>query len=81
MPTYIAKINSRKYMPELEKHYTEWNNHFCAVYKGVFLLLNKYIFQLTKYEDKDIRESVESDDKNLSSIGFAEQSFLKHSQL
>ena len=40
--------------------------------KAIFLQVNKYIFQLTKYEHKDVRESVESDDKNLSSIGFAE---------
>ena len=40
--------------------------------KAIFLLVNKYIFQLTKYEHKDVRESIESDDKNLSSIGFEE---------
>ena len=40
--------------------------------KAIFLQVNKYIFQLTKYEHKDIRESIESDDNNLSSISFAE---------
>ena len=34
--------------------------------------VNKYIFQLTKYEHKDVRESIDSDNTNLSSIGFAE---------
>ena len=36
------------------------------------LLKRRYIFQLTKYEHKDVRESIDSDDTNLSSIGFAE---------
>ena len=49
--------------------------------KAIFLQVNKYIFQPTKYEHKDLRESIDSDDTNLSSIGFAEQSFLKRSQL
>ena len=40
--------------------------------KAIFLLVNKYIFQHTKYEHKDVRESIESDDANLSSIGFEE---------
>ena len=40
--------------------------------KVIFLRVNKYIFQLTKYEHKDIRESIESDDNNFSSISFAE---------
>ena len=39
--------------------------------KAIFLQLNKYIFQLTKYEDKDVRESIDSDDTILSSIGLA----------
>ena len=38
--------------------------------KAIFLQVNKYIFQLTKYEHKDVRESIDSDDTNLSSIGF-----------
>ena len=60
-------------MPQSEKYYAEWNHHFCAAHKGDFFLqLKKYIFQLTKYEHKDIRESIDSDDTNLSSIGFAE---------
>ena len=33
---------------------------------------NKYSFQLTKYEYKDVRESIDSSNTNLSSIGFAE---------
>ena len=49
--------------------------------KAIFLLVNKYIFQLTKHEHKESRESIESGDKNMSSIGFAEKSFLKRSQL
>ena len=40
--------------------------------KAIFLQVNKYIFEFTKYEHKDIRESIDFDDKNLSSIGFAE---------
>ena len=40
--------------------------------KAIFLLVNKYIFQLTKYENKDVHVSIESDDKNLSSIGVSE---------
>ena len=40
--------------------------------KVIFLRVNKYIFQLTKYEHKDIRESIESDGNNFSSISFAE---------
>ena len=40
--------------------------------KAIFLPVNKYIIQLTKYEHKDVRVSIESDNKNLSSIGFAE---------
>ena len=40
--------------------------------KAIFLQVTKYIFQLTKYEHKDVRESIDSDDTNLSSIGFAE---------
>ena len=41
--------------------------------KAIFLLVNKYIFQFTKYELnelnelKDVRESIESDNKNLYS--------------
>ena len=42
------------------------------VIKAIFLQVNKYIFQLTKYEHKDIRESIDSDDSNLSSIDYAE---------
>ena len=44
--------------------------------KAIFLQVNKYIFQLTNYELKDVRERIDSDNTNLSSIGFAE-SFLK----
>ena len=40
--------------------------------KAIFLLVNEYIFQLTKYEHKDVRKSIEYDDMKLSSIGFAE---------
>ena len=40
--------------------------------KAILLHVNKYIFQLTKYEHKDVRKSIDSDDTNLSSIGFAE---------
>ena len=68
----IHFFNSTKKMPQSQKYYAEWNNHFCAAHKGDFLLVNKYIFQLSKYDHKDVRESIESGDKNLSSIGFAE---------
>ena len=42
--------------------------------KVIFLQVTqkRYIFQLTKYEHKDVRESIDSDDTDLSSIGFAE---------
>ena len=72
---FIAKINSKNtsfFMSQSEKYYAEWNHHFCAAHKVIFLQVNKYIFQLTKYEPKDIRESIDSDDTNLSFIGFAE---------
>ena len=36
--------------------------------KAFFLQVNKYILHLTKYEHKDIRESINSDDTNLSSL-------------
>ena len=38
--------------------------------KATFLQVNKYIFQLTKYEDNDVH--IESDSNSLSSIGFVE---------
>ena len=40
--------------------------------KAIFYELPKRrcIFQPTKYEHKDVRESIDSDDTNLSSIGF-----------
>ena len=42
--------------------------------KVIFLQVTqkRYIFQLMKYEHKDVRESIDSDDTDLSSIGFAE---------
>ena len=42
--------------------------------KAIFYELPKRrcIFQPTKYEHKDVRESIDSDDTNLSSTGFAE---------
>ena len=55
-------------MSQSEKYYAEWNHHFFAAHKVIFLQVNKYIFQLTKYEHKDIRESIDSDDTNLSSL-------------
>ena len=58
-------------MPQSQK-YAQWNNHFCAAHKENFLPVNKYIFQLRKYEHKDVRECIDSDNMNLSSIGFAE---------
>ena len=59
------------FMPQSQKYCAEWNNNFCPAHKGDFLLVNKYIFQLTKYEHKDVHESIEFDE-NFSSIGFAE---------
>ena len=32
----------------------------------------RYIFQLTKYEHKGVRESIDFDDTNLSFVGLAE---------
>ena len=42
--------------------------------KAIFYKLPKrrYIFRPTKSEHKDVRESIDSDDTNLFSIGFAE---------
>ena len=48
-----------------------WKN-FVLFIKVIFLQVNKYIFQPTKYEHKDARESIDSDDTNLFSIGFVE---------
>ena len=42
-----------------------WRRYF---YK---LLKRRYIFQLTKYEHKDLRESNDYGDTNLSFVGFA----------
>ena len=39
---------------------------------AIFFTSKQVIFQLTNYERKDVHESIDSDDKNLSSIGFAE---------
>ena len=75
MPTLQKLIpqNTSFFMPQSQKYYAEWNNDFCPAHKGDFFLqVNKDIFQLTKYEHKDARESTDSDDMNLSSIGFAE---------
>ena len=74
MPTLQKLIpqNTSFFMPQSQKYYAEWNNHFCAAHKSDFLLVNKYIFQLKKYEHKDVCESIDSDDTSLSSIGFAE---------
>ena len=51
-----------------------WNGIIISVLliKAIFLQVNKYIFQLTKYEHKDVLESIDFEDMNLSSIGFAE---------
>ena len=60
-------------MPQSQKYYAKWNNHLCAAHKGDFFLqVIKYMYQLTKYEHKDVRESIDSDGTNLSSIGFTE---------
>ena len=45
------------------------------------LLSRRYIFQLTKYEHKGVSESTDFDYTNFSSVGLAEQLFLKHSKL
>ena len=36
------------------------------------LITRRCIFQLTKSERKDVRENIDSDDKNFSSVGLAE---------
>ena len=68
MPTSQKLIpqNTCFFMPKSQK-FAEWNNHFCAAHKDDFLQVNKYIFQLIKYEHKDVREGIDSDDTNLSS--------------
>ena len=35
------------------------------------LLTRRYIFQLTKYKHKDVRESIDFDDTNISSVGLS----------
>ena len=45
---------------------------FLLLIKAIFLQVNKYIFQPMKYEHKDACKSIDSDDTNLFSIGFAE---------
>ena len=40
--------------------------------RTIFVQVNKYIFQLMKYKHKAVREIIDSDDTNLSSIGFSE---------
>ena len=83
MPTSQKFIPQNKsfFIPQSQKYYAEWNNHFCAAQRGIFLQVNKYIFQLTKCKHNNICESIDSDNTNLFSIGFAELSFLKCSQL
>ena len=63
-------------MPQSQKYYAEWNNHFCAAHKGDFFTSKQVYPQLTKYKHNDVCESIDSDDTNLSSIGVAEKSFL-----
>ena len=74
MPTSQKLIlqNTSLFMSQSQKYYGEWNNHFCAAHKRNFFTSKQVIFQLTNYERKDVHESIDSDDKNLSSIGFAE---------
>ena len=75
MPTSQKLIpqNQSFFMPQWQQYFAEWSNHFCAAYKGDFFTRKHiYIFQLTKYEDKDVREIIDSDDTNLFFIGFAE---------
>ena len=61
--------NTSFFIPQSEK-YIMRNGIIISVLliKVIFLQVNKYIFQLTKYEHKDIRESIDSDDTNLSSL-------------
>ena len=59
--------NASFFMPQSQK-YAEWNNHFCAAHEGHFFTI-KQVY-LSAHEDKDVRESIDSDDTILSSIGF-----------
>ena len=46
---------------------------YVLLIKAIFFLqVIKYMYQLTKYEHKDVRESIDSDGTNMSSIGFTE---------
>ena len=55
--------------------YVEWNNNSYAAHKDDFfnkLLTWRYIFQLVKYKNKGVSEAIDSDDRNLFSVGLAE---------
>ena len=71
MPTSQELIpkNTSFFMPQLQK-YAEWNSHFCAAHLGNFFTSKQV--DLSAHEHKIVRKSINSDDTNLSSIGFAE---------
>ena len=59
---------------EQAKFYADYNSCFCDGHKGDFfynLLKRRYILQLTKFEHKNVGESIDSDKTDLSSFGFA----------
>ena len=54
---------------ERAKFYAEWNNYSYATHNGVLKSPTKrYIFQLTKCEHKGVSESIDSDDRNFSTV-------------
>ena len=60
---------------ERTQFYTEWNNYSYSAHNGCFfykLLTRRYIFQLTKYKHKDVSESIDFDDTNISSVSLTE---------
>ena len=74
MPTLQKLIpqSTSFFMPQSQKYYAEWNNHFCAADKGIFFTSKQVYLSAHKVWTKDVCESIDSDDTNLPSIGFAE---------
>ena len=72
MPTSQKLIPQNTFFPFRNRKNIMRNGIIISVLltKATFLQVNKYIFQLTKYEDNDVH--IESDSNSLSSIGFVE---------
>ena len=70
---------SRSFL-ERARFYEEWNNYFIPllVITAFFLKSLKVIFQFLKYERKGVSKSIESDDRNFSSVK-PQQIFISYS--